>query len=142
MLKSIGLAAAVLAVISFVQPPTASAQDRSFNQWNSSNYASTQNRSDYGNDRAGQDRSNYRAYSPDRNRDNSDRDSGYSAIRSRGNDGSYGYDRQDTTNDYHYRQTASQLRYERPANDRFTSEGGSQSFRNVRDEADHRSNWR
>jgi hypothetical protein len=138
MLKSIGLAA-VLAVISFVQPPTALAQDRSFNQWNSSNYASTQNRSDYGNHGTGQDRSNYRGYSSDRNRGNSGEYSGYSATREHGNHGSYGYNRQNITNDY---QTASQLRYERPANDRFTRESGSQSFRNVRDGDDHRSNWR
>ena len=129
MLKSIGFAAAaVLAVVSFVQPPTASAQDRYSNRWNSSNYASTQNRGDG----AGQDRSNYRGYSSDRNRGNFGGYNGYSATREHGNHGSYGYDRQNMTNDYQYRQIATQLRYERPANDRFTSEGGSQSFRNVR----------
>jgi hypothetical protein len=121
MLKSIGLAAAVLAVISFVQPPTASAQDRAFNQRNSSSYASTQNRGRYDNFAQGQDRSNY----------------GY------GNDQpSYGYGRQqNVNNDYRDSQLASQLRYGGPAND-WSRERSPKNFRTDRNLDDHDSSWR
>jgi hypothetical protein len=142
MLKSIGFAAAaVLAVVSFVQPPTASAQDRYSNRWNSSNYTSTQNRGDYDNHGTALDRGNHagNGYSSDQNRSGyGGYNNGYSAPRDFGNSGSYGYGRQNVPNDYQSRQPASQVQYGRTANNWSTNERRSQSFRNVHDWDDHR----
>ncbi len=119
MLKSIGLAAAVLAVISFVQPPTASAQDRS-TQHNSSSYASTQTRGGYG------------SYGQRR-----DRNYGYS------NEQGYYRDvgQQNVTSGYQDRQPASQHLYGGPAND-WSKERNPKNFRNDRDWDDYGSSWR
>ena len=126
MLKSIGFAAAaVLAAVSFVQPPTASAQDRYSNRWNGSNYASTQNPGDYDTHGSDQNRGGDREYN-----------SGYSAPQDRGDSGSYGSGRQNVSKNY--RQPASQLRYGGPSNNWSNEEGGRQSSRNVRDWDDHR----
>ena len=144
MLKSIGFAAAaVLAVVSFVQPSTASAQDRYSNQWNSSNYASTQNRGEYDKHGTGLDRSNHtgnsNGYSSDQYRSGyGGYNSGYSAPRYFGNSGLYGYGRQNVPNDYQFRQPASQVQYGRTANNRSTNERWTQSFRNVHNWDDHR----
>jgi hypothetical protein len=144
MLKSIGFAtaAAVLAVVSFVQPPTASAQDRSSSWWGSSYSASAQNRGDEGNYGTGRDyRNNGNGYSAIQNPARYYRsNNGHSSAGDRESQTSYD-GRENVTTGREYR-PGSHLRYAGPAKDWSSSESGHQSFRDAQDGDDHGSNYR
>lgn len=108
MFKSIGAAAiATIAVVSFLQPPSVSAQDWSSNRSNSSYSVSRQNRSGNDDHATERERSNYGIRYSDV--DNYGRYSRGNSSDRDGNRGSYD-GRESVTNHGSYRET-SQLRY-------------------------------